>query len=619
VTTVAHVTTAARLLVTSVLALSALGVAVPVAATAPAPGYRNSLDARMPGGTRVTSCPDPSVLHGQGRASGSWYLYCTSNPLDDAETSGHGAPVGHRLPMLSSQDLVHWRFVGSALPGKPSWAARSAKLWAPDVVYSTTFHRYYLTYAVTDTASRVSGQRGCAQDPAIGLATSASPTGPWRMAPRPLVPPRRLGPGCSFASTIDPDVLGARVRARSVLYVGSFRGGISAQRVVLTATGMGLRGAPTQVTAATRYEAANVVRRHGFYYLFASAGSCCNGPLSGYGVFAGRSRSALGPFVDREGNLLTSPRTGGTPVLTDNGNRWVGPGHNSVFRDLGGQWWTVYHAIDRFDPFFATEPGFTRRPPLLDPVDWVGGWPTVRSGRGASDRRVAAPATEAGRHTAYRPRPLAADVPGAALPSAGDTFDGSRLGPPWHWVRRPAAGTYALEHGALRFDTQAAGLSGPDDTASVLARPAPDGDYLVQTEVRLDVPVTGCCYGYVQAGLLLSTSDDDFVKLTTTTFRDVRVTEFTKEVPETRRGYPVAGSTTVGPPADRTWLRVVHLVTRAGSRNTAWTSQDGRAWVRGGTWTMADRGRPVSVGLVSMGGAGWTARFDDVRVWRLGR
>ena len=50
------------------------------------------------------------------------------------------------------------------------------------------------------------------------------------------------------------------------------------------------------------------------------------------------------------------PQTGGTPFLTMNGNRWVGTGHNTVFQDAAGDWWTIYHAVDQADPFFATSP-----------------------------------------------------------------------------------------------------------------------------------------------------------------------------------------------------------------------------------------------------------------------
>jgi arabinan endo-1,5-alpha-L-arabinosidase len=50
-----------------------------------------------------------------------------------------------------------------------------------------------------------------------------------------------------------------------------------------------------------------------------------------------------------------------------NGNRWVGTGHNTVFQDAAGDWWTIYHAVDQNDPFFETAarlhqaPGAARR------------------------------------------------------------------------------------------------------------------------------------------------------------------------------------------------------------------------------------------------------------------
>ena len=39
--------------------------------------------------------------------------------------------------------------------------------------------------------------------------------------------------------------------------------------------------------------------------------------------------------------------------------------------------------------------------------------------------------------------------------------------------------------------------------------------------------------------------------------------------------------------------------------------------VRGGVWTNDAVGADARIGLVSMGGSGFTARFDDVRVHRL--
>jgi arabinan endo-1,5-alpha-L-arabinosidase len=114
-------------------------------------------------------------------------------------------------------------------------------------------------------------------------------------------------------------------------------------------------------------------------------------------------------------------------------------------------------------------------------------------------------------------------------------------------------------------------------------------------------------------------SPNGFVKLTSSAIGPTRVTELGREVPAGPPGYPRGGSMTVGPPGDTTWLRLVRRGGATESRLTAYTSQDGAHWVRGGTWTMRDSGVETRIGLVAMGGAGFTARFDDVRVWALAR
>ena len=649
-------------LLATVLALAALPAAGAASARSVTPRatYHNPLAPTIPGRGTVDSCADPTVVRGVGAHARTWYMYCTTDPLNDRDTAGSGPVTFHPVPTMTSRDLVHWRYVGDALPTPPSWAAPGAAMWAPDVVYSRTFHRYYLTFVVTDTADAVSGVPGCTTDSAIGVATSRNPTGPWKISDQPVVAPRRA-PGsapppapadCNFFWNYDPDVLGNQVADSSVLYYGSYFGGIFAQHVTLDPDGMRLTGAATrvvqgqqtrprvdparvqqqpttadkaavtaatddaQITIANRYEGTNVVRHGGWYYLFASATNCCNGPLTGYSVFAGRSRDPLGPFVDREGNSLLAGRVGGTPVLSMNGNRWVGTGHNTVFRDFGGQWWTVYHAVDKRHPYFQSEPGFTKRPALLDPVDWVDGWPSVRSGRWASDRRMPAPAAQPGQRTAYRPSPVPPQRAGAELTALSDEFDGTALKPQWTWVRPPAAGTYGVQDGVLRFDTQAGDLSNDTNSASVLTEPAPTRDYVVQTQVHLDVPVE-CCHNFVQAGLKIYGGDDAFVKLADVSIFETQQTEFAKEIWTAPAGRPRYGNTVVGAPGDQTWLRVVRSTSDGHHLFTAYTSQDGRHWVRGGVWQHDTLGQNVRIGLVSMGGAGYHATFDHVRVWRL--
>lgn len=599
--------------------------ASPTATSAPdADRYRNPLAPQVPGAGTVDSCADPVALRGQQRGDRHWYLYCTTDPLGDEDLDESGALRFHPVPMMRSRDLVHWTYVGDALPEPPSWAAEGAGLWAPDVVWSEATRRYYLTFVVTDTDDSLRGPGACPStgDSAIGVATSTSPTGPWTVSDQPVVPPRPDPEAdCAFFWTFDPDVLGDAVGGSSVLYYGSYYGGLHATRIAFDRDGIRTTGSPRMVAIGNRYEGANVVRRAGWYHLFASATNCCNGPLTSYGVFSGRSRSPMGPFVDRDGRSLLAGRVGGSPVLLPNGNRWLGVGHNTVFTDDAGQWWTIYHAVDRGDPYFATDPGFTKRPALLDRLTWRDGWPEVRSGRWASDTPQPAPVTRRGDRRSPPPAgpgPLRA---GRTLAAYSDDFSRpTGLDPAWTWVREPDPATYAVEDGALRWATQAGDLAREVNTASVLTRPAPRGDHVVQVRVRLDLPPEGCCQNYVQAGLVLHESDDRYLKLVHASIWETRQTEWAKEVPPDAADpdLPRYGNGVVGAPGDETWLRVVVDRRPGEDRVTAFARSDGGRWVRGGTWTH-ELGPDSRIGLVAMGGEGFTARFLDVRTSALAR
>jgi arabinan endo-1,5-alpha-L-arabinosidase len=628
------------------LALSAAaGLAAPVGASAapavgsdssttkqarkdPAGWYSNPILPRIPGDGRVESCADPLVLKGQRPGDDYWYLYCTTDPLNDEDLDAAGDLRFHRIPMMRSTNLVDWTYVGDAFQSLPGWAAPSAALWAPDVVYSSTFDQYYLFFVVTDTADSVSGEPGCTGDNAIGVATGPSPTGPWTFSDEPVVGPRRGGPGCNFLWTFDPETLGDAVTDTGYFYYGSYYGGVFGDTLTLSATGAAVAGSPTMVALDNKYEGAHVVYRDGYYYLFVSATNCCNGALTGYSVFVGRATNPFGPFVDREGNSLLDAQTGGTPALSMNGNRWVGTGHNSVFVDYDGQWWTMYHAVDRSDPYFETQPGFTKRPAMLDPLDWLHGWPTVRGGAWASDDREPAPAAQPGQRTRYRPHFVREREPGRVLADYSDDFSAG-LEDEWSWIRPPADGTYTVSGGVLRLPIQQAELYQDDNTASVLLREPPRGDYVIETRVRVDVPDSGCCFNYAQAGLIVYGDDDNFVKLTNTSIWNTRQTEWAKEISPVPPGWSRYGNTVVGPPSEEwTYLRIAVERLRGRDRAealgdtasyTAYTSQDGQRWVRGGTWThsLAD----ARIGILAMGQqpdtpGTFTAEFDYVTVLR---
>jgi arabinan endo-1,5-alpha-L-arabinosidase len=580
-----------RLATLLALALGVVTANPPSPAAAADAAYRNPVSSSF-----ADTFADPAVIRAK---DGWWYAYGTTDPLREGEG------VRHIIPTARSRDLVHWTYVGDAFTEAtlPAWAEPDAGLWAPDIRYLGG--RYVLYYVVTQT--KVTGEPN---DNAIGVATADSPTGPWRDSGGPLVGPRRgnsTNPG-DFKWTFDPAQFTDRDGTR-YLYYGSYYGGVFVTE--LTADGLGVVGEPTMVAIDNRYEGAYVIRRGRWYYLLASEANCCAGPTTGYSVFAGRSTSPRGPFVDRDGISLLASRVGGTLVISPNGNTWVGTGHNAVVTDLAGQDWLVYHAIDRRDPYLDEPFGINQRPMLLDRLDWIDGWPTVRAGRWASEGPQPAPVTTSGGDA--RPVPEAAPPPqvGRLSPCHSDEFDDGVLDPAWSFVGEPSGEETG---GVYRWPTQAGDLVGPGATASALLREAPDGPWTVQTKLAIDLG-TDEVRNYQQAGLVVHAGDDLFVRLSHVAIWNTRQTEFGKEMPfADGRSW---GGMAVGTPAPVTWLRISHRIDPANGEHEyrAASSRDGRRWTWGGTWTLPVGSRP-RIGLVSQGGAGAVADFDYFRVYR---
>lgn len=114
------------------------------------------------------------ILYGYGdpwviRDAGSYYLVVTSND----------AP--HTFPILRSDDLTNWEMIGSAFPpgaSKPNWALDEpgkADFWAPEI--HKIGERFVLCFSA----------RQHDKEMAIGLATAASPTGPFTVEGPPLL------------------------------------------------------------------------------------------------------------------------------------------------------------------------------------------------------------------------------------------------------------------------------------------------------------------------------------------------------------------------------------------------------------------------------------------------
>ena len=287
---------------------------------------------------------DPTITKYNG------YFYAYGTEEDWGSEGGY-----HLVPVVRSKDLVNWEFVRNAFDDKPNW--KQGGIWAPDVVQvNGQFVMYYSFSTWGDP------------NPGIGVATSPSPEGPFTDHGK-LFDSDGIGVG----NSIDPFYI--ENNGNKYLFWGSFQG-IYAIR--LSDDGMSTVGDKTHV-GGNHLEASYVYRKDGYFYLFGSVGSCCDGANSTYHVVVGRSPSLLGPYLDKSGNNLLLPNFGELVVEANPGGLgFAGPGHNAdIMTDDEGTDWFLYHAIPKNNPYMDN--GASRRPLLLDKLIWEDGWPFIKN------------------------------------------------------------------------------------------------------------------------------------------------------------------------------------------------------------------------------------------------
>lgn len=278
--------------------------------------------------------PDPTVMRAK---DGNFYLYAT------------GAKI------FKSSDMVHWMNAGNCftMQGRPSFVHGVRSIWAPDI--NIINNQYVLYFAL----SKWGGEDSCG----IGAAYSQTPTGPFTCV---------NGNGklfCSFEigvhNSIDPFYINDN--GHNWLLWGSFRG---IYAIELSKDGLSvLEGAKPQQIAGKAYEGTYVYKRKGYYYFFGSIGTCCEGAKSTYKTVVARSKSLLGPYVNKSGEKLLDNHH---EILIHGNANWAGTGHNAeLIEDKNGDTWISYHAYHLHD----TQKG---RVVLMDKVLWdKDGWPYV--------------------------------------------------------------------------------------------------------------------------------------------------------------------------------------------------------------------------------------------------
>lgn len=281
------------------------------------------------------SLPDPTVIRAD---DGYFYLYATED-------------IRH-LPIHKSKNLVDWELVGTAFTRdtRPVFEPKGG-LWAPDI--NKIGDKYVLYYSM----SVWGGEWSCG----IGVAVADRPEGPFTDRGK-LFRSNEIG----VQNSIDPYYM--EEKGRKYLFWGSFRG---IYGIELSADGLSVKpGAVKVQVAGTAYEGTYIHKRKGYYYLFASTGTCCEGLKSTYQTVVGRSKHLLGPYLNKQGESMMNNRH--EPLIGKN-DSFVGNGHNSeIVTDEAGNDWMLYHGVSVANP--------QGRVLLLDKVEWKSGWPSVKGG-----------------------------------------------------------------------------------------------------------------------------------------------------------------------------------------------------------------------------------------------
>ena len=307
---------------------------------------------------------DPSI-----KKFGDTY-YCYSTDV------GFGTSVPPGIQVRKSKDLVEWTYVGwvfnNTLPGMGSQFITSSggtpnnALWAPYVLKINNEYRLY--YALSADKPRLS---------VIGLATAASPEGPWTEKGLVVV---SKNDNSIQTNAIDPTVVVTET-GDQYFYYGSGWDGIYMLKLN-PATGLSASNNDKGIRIANRgftngayngnIEAAEIIYNKDFkkYYLFISY----DWLQTKYNVRVCKSDNPQGPFYDFKGANANADIDHGPMILAPyqfNGHGgWQGTGHCGVFDDGNNQYFMAHQGRPAVNSYFMDL--------HIRKIFWtIDGWPVV--------------------------------------------------------------------------------------------------------------------------------------------------------------------------------------------------------------------------------------------------
>lgn len=309
------------------------------------------------------------------------------------------------IPVLRSQDLVHWQIIAHVLPrldfapgydmpgpftltdatSKPVGEGQryAGGVWAPALRYH--HHRFYIYWPTPNEG--------------IFMSTASHPQGPWTAPVTVLAGPGYEDP-CPFW---DKDGRAYLIHSK----VGA--GPLILHRLSPDGTHVLDEG---HVIVEDKInlpvlEGPKLYRRQGWIYIFAPVGGVGTG---GQAVL--RSHSIEGPYEHR---LVLSAGTTGVQ----------GPHQGGYVETPSGQGWFLHF----------NQTGAFGRITYLEPVRWEHDWPIIGQ---------AAPGSETGQPVAELALPLSKQGMTGTRIQDSDEFDAPSLGLQWEWNHNPDNGRWSL-------------------------------------------------------------------------------------------------------------------------------------------------------------------------------
>lgn len=327
--------------------------------------------------------PDPSVCS----ANGKYYLVCSSFQYFPG------------VPLFESEDLINWRQIGHVLTRESQLPLRGAGsrggIYAPTIRYHDG--RFYM---ITTNVS------GCGNF----FVWTDDIYGEWS---EPVFVDREgIDPSLYFEGdkvyftgnyTTEDGVLAVRQREIDI----NTGKALSEDRFIWTGTG------------GKYLEGPHLYKINGAYYLLAAEG----GTEYGHMVVYAKSDSPYGPFESYPGNPVLTNRDKGSFQLQ-------GAGHGDLIRDQEGNWWMVHLAFRQMDSWSPYH--ILGREVCLMPVTFDGeGWFFVGD-QGFTPLEVV---TDRIREEVVQSK------------RSRFTFQNTRVGLEWCFLRNPAMENYGLWHG----------------------------------------------------------------------------------------------------------------------------------------------------------------------------